>query len=116
MDEESILDVIKQHFNAEGMVEIEVPEWGPAGQPLIIYSKPFNIYEQNKINKKMKSGNEIDSLVYTLILKALDKDGKAIFKEASATKLRLEADPTVISGIIARMRRPGDTEEDAGVE
>jgi len=116
MDEESLFDAIKQHFDAEGMVEIEVPEWAVNGQPLIIYAKPFNIYEQNKINKKMKSGNEIDSLVFTLILKALDKDGKPIFSEGSANKLRLEADPTVISGIVGRMRRAGDDEEGVASE
>ncbi len=112
MDNENILASITNHFDAEGMVEIEVPEWQVNGGPLVIYSKPFNIYEQNKINKRMKGNNEIDSLVYTLILKSLDKDGKPIFTDKDLDKLRLNANPKVISGIVRRMRRPGAEDED----
>jgi len=89
------LEKISQHYQqaiAGDMEKIEVKEWD-----MDIYCRrtyPFK--DEAKVIELQAQGKTVEALVESLIVKALDKDGKKIFREADRINLMNEADPAVI--------------------
>ena len=47
----------------------------------------------------------------TLVIRALDKDGKALFQEGHMATLMHEVDPDVVSGIVTKMGNESEDHE-----
>lgn len=91
----SVLNNATKHFKdqlASGLKSVEVPEWNTT-----VYYKsatPFSV--EQKIIALHAKGELVEALVETLIAKALDEDGKKLFKMADKPVLMNEVDPNVI--------------------
>jgi hypothetical protein len=107
------LEKISQHYQkaiAGDMEKIEVKEWD-----MDIYCRrtyPFK--DEAKVIELQAQGKTVEALVESLIVKALDKDGKKIFRDADRINLMNEADPSVIIKIAGQinnidMRQPLET-------
>jgi hypothetical protein len=102
----SAITKAKEHFKsilAQGLVgPIEVPEWD-----LKIYYKPATTFAQEaKIVELTSQGKQVEALVESLIMRALDVDGKALFTRSDKTELMREVDPNIIMRIVTEMNDP----------
>ena len=83
---------------------IEVPEWGEPDKPLKIYYKPaINFKAQGKILALFKQDKDEEAVCQSLIIKALDQDGKHIFKQTDMPNLLHEVDPDIVNRILSEM-------------
>jgi hypothetical protein len=98
----SVIDRVKEHFENKGIKKIEVAEWGEEGKPLEIYAKPFTLAEKRNLFKNAKN-DDLAVLVDAIVLKALDGDGKKIFKLDDKKTLLNSADPDVIANVATKM-------------
>jgi pseudouridine-5'-phosphate glycosidase len=107
------LEKISQHYQkaiAGDMEKIEVPEWDME----IYCRRTYPFKDEAKVIELQAQGKTVEALVESLIVKALDKDGKKIFREADRINLMNEADPAVIIKIAGQinnigMRQPLET-------
>ena len=100
----SILDRAKTHFENIGVQSIEVPEWKDEdGKPTVIFWNPINLFEKNKLFKKSDNMSDVSILADIVVMKALDKDGKKIFKLDDKMELMTKVDSDVLSRIATSM-------------
>ena len=110
-----VLQNAKAHFhslNTGEMDSIEVPEW----QTTVYWKKGgLNFAQQNKIIELTNAGKTAEALVEMLILRALDEEGKRMFKPVEKTEIMREVDPNIILKIVTAMGSGDDaiTGEDA---
>ena len=101
----SIIDQAKQHFR-EQMTEdslqgpIVVPEWGNAE---IYYKKKINFNQMSEIAELVQSGKTFEGVAMGIIIRALDAEGKPIFKKADKTTLMRSVDPEVLLRVAGEM-------------
>lgn len=99
---QSPMGKIAQHYQSAisgDMSKISVPEWD-----MDIYCrKTYPFREEAKIIELQSQGKTVDALVESLVVKALDKDGKKIFTSADRISLMNEADPSVIVRIVGEI-------------
>ena len=93
---------------------LEVPEWGDSpDKPLKIYYKPaINFMAQGKILALFKQDKDSEAVVQSLIIKALDADGKHIFQQSDMQSLLREVDPDIVSRILSDMSTDIDDAEE----
>lgn len=93
-----IFENIGAHFNA--VRSIEVPEW-----KTVIFWKPITALDQEKVMRAVKAKGASDTeLGYRMLIeKALDAEGKHIFKIEDLQRLRTQADAMVVARIVAAM-------------
>lgn len=106
----TVLNNAKEHFKEianQGTAHIDVPEWNT-----VVYWKigGLNFAQQSKVIELQNAGKSADALVEMMIMRALDADGKRMFKLAEKTELMREVDPNVILKVVTAM---GDSESDA---
>jgi len=84
---------------------VEVPEWGESpDKPLKIYYKPvLNFKAQHKILALFKQDRDDEAVCQSLIIKALDEDGKHIFQQTDMQSLLREVHPDVVQRILEDM-------------
>ena len=100
----SILERAKTHFESIGVQSIEVPEWKDEdGKPTVIFWNPINLFEKNKLFQRSDNLSDVSILADIVILKALDKDGKKVFKLDSKMDLMTKVDSDVLSRIATAM-------------
>ena len=100
----SVLDHARSHFENIGVQSIEVPEWKDEhGKPSVIYWNPINLYEKNILFKKSGNMSDVSILADILVMKALDKDGKKIFKPEDKITLMYKVDSDILSRISTAM-------------
>lgn len=95
-----ILEKIKADYASKTMRKIEVPEWG-----VDIYFNPLTLAERKHISTGHAPDDDGGITASMLIKKALDKDGKPIFKGDAVTRATLEGqtDAAVIARIVTKM-------------
>lgn len=98
-----VLDKAKSHFADianKGMESVEVPEWDTT-----VYWKVggLNFASQAKIIELQQSGKTAEALVDMLIMRALNEDGKRMFKMGEKTVLMQAVDPNIILKIVTEM-------------
>ena len=98
-----VLDNAKSHFSKianKGMESLEVPEWETT-----VYWKVggLNFASQSKILEQQQAGKTAEALVDMLIMRALDEDGKRMFKQGEKVILMNNVDPNVILKIVTAM-------------
>ena len=82
-----------------GLLSIEVPEL-----ELTIYHKPsLSLKQQAPISKLLSEGKHEEALVQTLIIRALDADGKPLFRGADKVELMNMCDPDIIARVCVEM-------------
>jgi len=106
-----ILAKAKTHWRDKLVAPMEsvvVPEWDTT-----IYFKPTTLAQRNTIFRYVNDGS-LESLVQTLIIRALDEDGKRLFSNADKKDLMEKVDPDVIVNVVSAMNdEPETTVEDA---
>lgn len=104
----SVLLNATEHFKSKlsgGLQKITVPEWKTD-----IYFKPaYPFAVEQKIIQLQQEGKSVEALVETVILKALDPDGKPLFSKFDKNTLMNETDPNVIISICTQINNPVDT-------
>ena len=91
---------------------VEVPEWGEPDNPLKIYFKPaLNFKAQGKILALFKQDKDEEAVCQSLIIKALDKDGKHLFKQTDMPNLLHDVDPQIVTRILGEMNSQLDDAE-----
>ena len=113
--EPSAIEKASNHFrkrlNGE-LLHLDVPEWGEEGKPFKIYFKPLiNFKAQEKIFKLVSESKSSEALCMTLVIRALNADGKQLFQEGHMGQLMHETDPDVVSSIVTRMGAESDDHE-----
>ena len=78
---------------------IAVPEW----ETEVFYKPATTFHQESKVIELQQAGKTVEALVQTLINRALDKDGKHMFRLADKQDLMRGVDPTVILRIISDM-------------
>jgi hypothetical protein len=63
--------------------------------------------EQGEVLKLANDNKQADSIVMNIIIRALDADGKRMFKRAHMTELMNETDPEILSRIVVEMNGDG---------
>lgn len=112
----NVLQQAKKHFhslNSGELDSLEVSEWGTT-----VYWKKggLNFAQQSKVIELTNAGKTAEALVEMLILRAIDADGKKMFKPVEKTEIMREVDPNVILKIVTAMGAGDDdtiTSEDA---
>ena len=97
------IDRAKEHFNSLQVKRIEVPEWGDKKGPFVIYSKPFTLRDQGKLQLATKNSNESEMLAELLIMKALDEKGDALFTIEDKVALKTQVDANILARIAAEI-------------
>jgi hypothetical protein len=96
----SVLENVKSHYKSKlsgELQKISVPEWKTD-----IYYKgahPFSV--ESKIIELQQAGKTVEALVESIILKALDPEGKQLFHKFDKVTLMNEADPSVLMRVAA---------------
>jgi len=96
----SILDNVKAHYRSKlsgELQKITVPEW----KTDIYYKTAHPFAVETKIIELQQSGKTVEALVESVILKALDPEGKPMFNKFDKNTLMNEADPAVLMRIAA---------------
>lgn len=76
-----VIEQVKKHYQAQERLVISVPEWGEPDKPLEIHVLPMTMGEAGMIQRMAgKKATSVENAVYSLIVKARDKDGNRIFK------------------------------------
>lgn len=115
----TILDNAKAHFRtrmSQELQSVEVPEWtNGSATPERIYFKPsMSLRDQGQVLQLSQDGKTAEALAQTLILRALDVDGKRVFVNANMTELMRLVDPEVVARVVNAMS--GDDESDEDLE
>ena len=102
-----MLDAAKGQFRdrmSGKLQSSEIPEWLVDGKPSIIYYKPaMNFKDQGEVLKLHAENKQAEAVAMTFILRALDEDGRMIFKRANMTELMRSVDPEIISRVVSEM-------------
>jgi Asp-tRNA(Asn)/Glu-tRNA(Gln) amidotransferase B subunit len=110
-----ILENAKQHFRDKVSGEmsfVEVPEWGTEDKPLKIYFRSITLKQKDRIYKYIREGS-LESLAMTLVVRALDEEGKPLFKPVHKTELMNSVDSEVIERIVNQMYADDESLDDA---
>ena len=100
----SVIDIAKSHFDNIGVQSMEVFEWKDENdKPVTLYWNPITLLEKNRLLKKSDTLNDIAILADVLVMKALDKDGKKVFKLEDKQTLMNSADPNILQRIAQKM-------------
>ena len=106
-----ILAKAKTHWREKLVAPMEsvvVPEWDTT-----IFFRPTTLAQRNTIFRYANDGS-LESLAQTLIIRALDEDGKRLFSNADKKDLMEKIDPDVIANVVTAMNdEPETTVEDA---
>ena len=78
---------------------IDVPEWGDT----IYFKNAINGKKQGQIMSLYDKGKIVESVCMSLIMRALDKDGNAIWKPAELVEMMREYDIEVISRVVEQI-------------
>ena len=98
----NVVDNIKSHFanqHAGGLQKISIPEW----KTDLYYKATYPFAIEANIIKLQQDGKTVEALVESLIQKAVDIDGKAMFTKFDKNALMNEADPTVLIRVCSEL-------------
>jgi len=113
----TILENAKAHFRArmsQELQSVEVPEWtnGEDTPRRIYFKASMSLRDQGQILQLSQDGKTAEALAQTLILRALDEDGKRIFFNANMTEIMRMVDPEMVAFVVNAMSGDDETDED----
>jgi len=98
----TVMNNITGHFKerlAGGLKKITVPEW----KTDIYYKGAYPFAVESKIIALQQQNKTVEALVESLILKALNPDGKPLFNRMDKNTLMNEADPAVLLKVCSEL-------------
>ena len=102
-----ILNAAKLQFRermSAPLGRILIPEWTVDGKPAEIFFRPtMNFKQQGEVLRLASEGKQAEAVVLTLIFRALDADGKPLFRKVNQTEILNEMDPDLIGRIVGEM-------------
>ena len=108
----SIKENAKTQFKAKLSGElnsVDVPEWGEK----IYFKNAINGKKQGQIMSLYDQGKIVESVCMSLIMRALDKEGNAIWRPAELQELLREYDVEVIARVVEQIAETETTVDDA---
>ena len=110
----SILERAKAHFEEQGALRIEVPEWpDESGNPTVMYSQPFTLSDRKKLTK-FANEDDLEFIVRLVIMKCENAEGDKCFDLSDKPVLMNKVDPNIISRIAAQIVASPTVEDQAG--
>jgi hypothetical protein len=106
----SVISQAKEHFTRLGRKRIEVPEWGPVGQPFVVFATPMTVGEREKI-RQIGNADSPEMFVDVLLNKAECENGEKAFEHKDRHDLTHKVDSRVVSRIALAILA-GPTDED----
>jgi len=107
------MDKIKSHyktkFSQDLLGPIDVPEW----EMKIWHRTTMTMNQQSQILKFHQDGKLSEATVMLLIMRALDEEGKPIFKKMDMTELMRGADSEVIGRVVGELTAHDDDDQEA---
>ena len=91
----SVLENAKTHFKSKlngELNKMSVPEW----KTDIYYRGSYPFAAESKIIELQTQGKTVEALVESILVKALDPDGKPLFNKFDKNALMHEVDPQVL--------------------
>jgi len=91
----SVLQNAKEHFTTKlggELKKMTVPEW----KSDIFFKPAYSFAVESKIIQLQQQGKTVEALVESIILKALDPDGKPMFTKFDKNTSMHEVDPQVL--------------------
>ena len=100
----AILTAARAHFDNMRGQEIEIPEWGEEGKPLVAFYDPPTLRKRQEINSRCGKSESMQ-MAFTCILCLTDKDGKPLLEDDAETLTTLTGatDPKVVSRIAMKI-------------
>tara|TARA_Y100001937_G_C7128106_1_gene335866 strand:+ start:2511 stop:2879 length:369 start_codon:yes stop_codon:yes gene_type:complete len=111
---QSAIDIATGHFKdrlAGDMLCYHCEEWDMD----IYYKATASLMVENKIMSLQQQGKTAEALVESIIAKALNKDGKKLFKTTDVPEFLHSVDPNVIIKVATKLNNASaDTVEEIG--
>jgi hypothetical protein len=104
------IERVKSHYSRAKNQEIEVPEWGDAGNPFKVFHDPMTPNQRKRI-ADAHEGLDPEAFVDVLVMKAQDEHGEKLFDADDKHKLLTQADGAIIGRIALQMLAPCDARE-----
>ena len=107
----SIKENAKTQFKAKLSGElnsVDVPEWGEK----IYFKNAINGKKQGQIMSLYDQGKIVESVCMSLIMRALDKEGNAVWRPAELQELLREYDVEVIARVVEQIADDTETTVD----
>ena len=104
----SVLERAQAQFRERlggGLRYLDVPEWPDAdGNPTRVWFRPsLNLRQQQKILALSAQDKAAAAIAMPLILRALDEDGKPLFRQIELGEIMRGVDPDVVARIVSEM-------------
>lgn len=110
----NVLERAKAHFDAQGLIRIEVPEWlDEKGNPTVMYSQPFTLADRKKL-AKFAQEDDLEFIVRMVIMKCEDENGDKVFDLSDKPVLMNKVDPNIIAKISGQLTSTPSIEEQSG--
>jgi hypothetical protein len=90
-----LIDKVLNHYDSQGRLKVEVPEWADDEFDGIIHYSPVTLLERNKLMPELKK-ESLDFVVSVIVMKAEDADGNKLFTLEDKIKLKRNADYRVL--------------------
>ena len=105
----SVLERATAHFESRPVMEMEVPEWGEGGKPLVVCYQTPNSATLSKVVRESK-GDLIEQAARLVALCAKGRDGERLFQPLDYKDLMIRADPGVIDRLAASILKGASIE------
>lgn len=109
----SVIDNVKTHFKDKlngDLLKMTIDEW----QTDIYYKPAYSFAVESKIISLQQQNKVVEALVESIILKALDPDGKQMFKQSDRNALMYEADPSILLHVATTLNSATTEYEEVG--
>lgn len=90
-----LIEKVLSHYDNQGRLKVEVPEWADDEFDGIIYYSPVTLFERNKLMPELKK-ESLDFVVSVICMKAEDAEGNKLFSLEDKIKLKRHADYRVL--------------------
>ena len=90
-----ILEKATGHYRSKldgSLNSVEIPEW----ETTVYYRNTSTLKDESTVLKLQQEGKTVEALVQSIIIKALDENGKRMFAPADRVVLMNEVDPQVV--------------------
>lgn len=89
------------HFKSLKRLKVEVPEWGDADHPMVMYIPPLTVEDINQIHVMMNDKDSFaERAAYFMIFKCRDGEDKRIFSNNDKEMLTHSVDANIIMRIM----------------
>ena len=107
-----LIDKVIQHYDSQGLLQVDVPEFKDDDFDGVIYFKPMTVLERNKLVPELSKGN-LNFVVTVIIMKAMDKNEQPLFGLEDKPMLMRKGDYKVLDRVANHILQ-GITDKEVG--